>query len=94
MYRVAGWAVGGGQGAAEGEEARGQPGGHRGYRATFFLLFQGRPTPFAMFGGDFWTGGREGGGGQLSPLAPALAELGGSRINQNDDFARYCLLFF
>ena len=35
-------------------------------------------------------------GGRGAPglqLAPALAELGGSRINQNDDFARYCLLF-
>ena len=87
-----GWPVGG-QGAAGGGRLRERPGGHRGYRLTFFLLFQRRPTPFAMFGGDFWRAGREGGGGQLSPLAPALAELGGSRINQNDDFARYCLLF-
>ena len=36
---------------------------------------------------------RLGGGGQLSPLAPALAELGGSRVIQKSDFARYCLLF-
>ena len=56
-----------------------RPGGHRGDRLTFFRLFQGRPTPFAMFGGDFWRAGREGGGGQLllNPSAsfPTSAEI-------------------
>ena len=87
-----GWPVGG-QGAAGGGRPGERPGGHRGYRLTFFRLFHGRPTPFAMFGGDFWRAGREGGGGQLSLLAPALAELGGSRIKKKSDFARYYLLF-
>ena len=69
----------GGQGAAGGGRPGERPGGHRGYRLTFFRLFQGRPTPFAMFGGDFWRAGREGGGGQLllNPSAsfPTSAEI-------------------